>query len=78
MTHYTMLVATEGSEIDAQIQKAMAPYDENMDVEPYDKPCDCGSTKANRAGYDAAEERAPKKIDEYRTEYNRLSGERPD
>jgi len=48
MSHYTVAVITPllSGEVDAQslvdqVVRLMAPYDENTEVEPYDRPCYC-------------------------------------
>lgn len=65
MSHYTCLVImpkgltmeTPRAVIDAEVEKLLAPFDENTTVDEYDRPCHCiGARARNEAGETAAKE----------------------
>lgn len=58
MSHfYTVVLIPEDTQnVEAELEELLAPYDENIQVDEYDRECYCINTVANRAGWSAAEE----------------------
>lgn len=67
MSHYTVLVITpNGTEQEAE--ELLAPYDEQIEVEPYDKQCYCVGLAAKRLVRERIELEMP--IEKARAEFN--------
>jgi hypothetical protein len=57
MSHFytVVLVPKNTDDIEAKIEELLAPYDETIEVEEYDRKCWCINHKAHSAGWAAAE-----------------------
>lgn len=57
MSHFytVVLVPKYTQDISAKIEELLAPYDENIEVEEYDRECFCVNVEAKNAGWKAAE-----------------------
>lgn len=80
MSHFSTLVIlpTDALDIEAEVAKRLAPYDENMEVDSYFVECWCRNSKARSFGFNEAERLAPKTLDQYRESYWKIEGEKPD
>jgi hypothetical protein len=63
-----VLVPKDTRDIEAKVNELLAPYDENISVEPYDEKCFCVNRLAKKAGHAAAE--AFKPLDDLRKEFH--------
>jgi len=57
MSHFftVVLVPKDTVDIEAKVEEILSPFDENIEVEEYDKKCWCVNRKAHDAGWKAAE-----------------------
>jgi len=72
MSHYYTVVLIPGDtkvqKIHETVEKLLAPFDENIEADEYERECYCVSWKAKRAGTDAAQ--SFKSMDDLRDEFN--------
>jgi len=59
MSHFytVVLVPKDTDDIEAKVEELLAPYNENIEVEEYDKKCWCVNRKAHDAGWKSAEDK---------------------
>lgn len=65
MSHYTVLVQANN---ESELEQALAPFDENMEVAPYITECWCVGNAAKRAAYKAVDD-SGLSIDPYRAAF---------
>ena len=77
MSHfYTVVIVPDGTEPQSfhdEVERLLAPYDENIEVPEYERDCHCIGRVARKFG--KAEAEKVKKIDTYRDEWNRKAKE---
>ncbi|MCF6094545.1 hypothetical protein L1765_11280 [Microaerobacter geothermalis] len=69
MSHFVALVIVpkETEDIKQKVEELLAPYDENLEVNPYNRECYCVGSLAKAYSYQEAEK--VKSINDYRKEY---------
>jgi hypothetical protein len=69
MSHFSTLVILpkDATDPEASVTTLLAPYDENLEMDPYFEECYCKNTMAERAAAQAAN--AVKTMEQYRNEY---------
>src|SRR5438094_982686 len=78
MSHFSTVVILPKDytgELETMVEEMLEPFDENTEVEEYDRECYCKGQVALKAGWEEAEKKLGR-IDELRTTYWNLDADK--
>lgn len=80
MSHFfTVVLVPVGADVESIVDKRLAPYDESIEVDEYDRNCGCIGSVAHRDARVSATKKVGKSIAELRDEYWKIpENERPE